>query len=144
MHITWMWKAQSLGVEAIGGSFAFVRGIAEHRNRSAYIVHLANGAISAGCHHSGCQAKDWQALRDLVEPGWRKQYQSPTPDNSGPSRDWEPPIPFDQFNLPTFPTVAFPDWLRSFVEAEARATQPSLRKERIWEEFVVLGAMHLT
>lgn len=113
----------------------------EHRNRSAYIVHLANGAISAGCHHSGCQAKDWQALRDLVEPGWRKQYQSPTPDNSGPSRDWEPPIPFDQFNLPTFPTVAFPDWLRSFVEAEARATQPSLRKERIWEEFVVLGGL---
>jgi len=36
---------------------------------------------------------------------------------------WEPPIPIRRFHLPSFPTEALPDWLRVFVEAEARATQ---------------------
>lgn len=36
---------------------------------------------------------------------------------------WEPPIPFDDYKLPEFPTGALSDWLRDFVEAEARATQ---------------------
>ncbi len=44
---------------------------AEHRNRAAYIVQLASGAIDAGCHHSGCAGKGWHELRDVVEPGWR-------------------------------------------------------------------------
>jgi replicative DNA helicase len=35
----------------------------------------------------------------------------------------DPPIPFDEFDLPTFPTKAFPQWLKDFVEAEAEATQ---------------------
>jgi replicative DNA helicase len=37
--------------------------------------------------------------------------------------EWDPPIHFDQFNLPPFPTAVFPLWLRAFVEAEATATQ---------------------
>jgi Domain of unknown function (DUF927) len=40
-----------------------------HRNRSAYIVQRANGAIAAGCHHASCKGKDWYALRELKEPG---------------------------------------------------------------------------
>jgi hypothetical protein len=39
-----------------------------HRNRSAYIVRFANGALGAGCHHDGCQAKGWRELRLLFEP----------------------------------------------------------------------------
>jgi P4 family phage/plasmid primase-like protien len=46
----------------------------EHTNGAAFIVQLENGAISAGCHHNGCNGKDWHALRDHVEPGWRDQY----------------------------------------------------------------------
>src|SRR5206468_1717626 len=42
----------------------------------------ANGAIAAGCHHSGCQGKDWHALRDAVEPGWRDRRGS-TPFSTG-------------------------------------------------------------
>lgn len=45
----------------------------EHRDRSAYIVQFASGAIAAGCHHNGCHGRDWHALRDLVEPGWRER-----------------------------------------------------------------------
>ena len=44
-----------------------------HRDRSAYIVQFASGAIAAGCHHNGCHGRDWHALRDLVEPGWRER-----------------------------------------------------------------------
>jgi hypothetical protein len=44
-----------------------------HRDRSAYIVQFASGAIAAGCHHNSCHGRDWHALRDLVEPGWRER-----------------------------------------------------------------------
>jgi hypothetical protein len=46
---------------------------ADHRDRSAYIVQFASGAIAAGCHHNSCHGRDWHALRDLVEPGWRER-----------------------------------------------------------------------
>ena len=55
----------------------------EHRDRSAYIVQFASGAIAAGCHHNGCHGRDWHALRDLVEPGWRERA-------SANGRSWEP------------------------------------------------------
>jgi hypothetical protein len=42
-----------------------------HTNESAYIVQFPSGAVAAGCHHNGCIDKDWHALRDLIEPGWR-------------------------------------------------------------------------
>jgi hypothetical protein len=45
----------------------------EHRNRSAFLVERANGALAAGCHHNGCAGNDWQALRTLYEPGWRER-----------------------------------------------------------------------
>ncbi len=44
----------------------------DHTNKSAYIIHHASGAVSAGCHHEGCKDNDWHALRDIVEPGWRE------------------------------------------------------------------------
>lgn len=37
-----------------------------HRD-GAYIVQLANGAISAGCHHNSCKGKTWRDLRTLLE-----------------------------------------------------------------------------
>jgi hypothetical protein len=93
----------------------------EHRNRSAFIIQFPSGAISAGCLHNGCKDNDWRTLRDLVEPGWRSErYQR---GSEVANLEWEPPIPFDQFNLPPFPTSVFPSWLRTFVEAEATATQ---------------------
>jgi hypothetical protein len=42
-----------------------------HKDRSAYIVQLGNGAIAAGCHHASCRGHGWHDLRDLVDPGWR-------------------------------------------------------------------------
>ncbi len=44
----------------------------DHANRAAYIVQFQNGAIAAGCHHNSCHGKDWHALRDLKEQGWRE------------------------------------------------------------------------
>lgn len=40
---------------------------AEHTDRSAYIVQMANGSISAGCHHKSCSSRTWADLRGLVE-----------------------------------------------------------------------------
>ncbi|HZO25554.1 MAG TPA: YfjI family protein [Chloroflexota bacterium] len=40
-----------------------------------------------------------------------------------PDRPWPDPVPFDGPVLPSFPCEILPDWLGSFVRAEARATQ---------------------
>jgi len=53
----------------------------EHRNRSAYIVQFLSGAIAAGCHHNGCNGKDWAALRAMYEPEYRAAG------HRGPARD---------------------------------------------------------
>jgi hypothetical protein len=44
----------------------------EHRAKSGYIVQFPTGAIGAGCLHKSCEGKDWPALRDLIEPDWKK------------------------------------------------------------------------
>lgn len=41
---------------------------AEHTDRSAFIVQHADGSLGAGCHHTSCQDRNWQALRRLYEP----------------------------------------------------------------------------
>jgi hypothetical protein len=96
----------------------------EHRNRSAYVVQFPNGAIAAGCLHASCRGKNWPTLRDLVDPGWRNKAtvtDEPLPPAERPP--WEPPVPFDQLDLPPFPTAALPEPLRGFVECLATATQ---------------------
>lgn len=97
----------------------------EHKDSSAYIVQHANGAIAAGCHHNGCAANNWYSLRDLVEPG--RESRSTGNERKGTrtrdSGNWDPPVPFSQFDLPTFPANRLPDWIRVLVEAEATATQ---------------------
>jgi len=45
----------------------------EHRGGSAYVGQMTNGARYFGCHHNSCQDKNWHALRDLLEPGWRNR-----------------------------------------------------------------------
>lgn len=45
----------------------------EHRGGSAYVGQMPNGARYFGCHHNSCQGKNWQALRDLLEPGQRSR-----------------------------------------------------------------------
>ncbi len=42
----------------------------DHTDNSAYILQLAGGAISAGCHHNGCAGKTWADLRP--KPKWTK------------------------------------------------------------------------
>lgn len=44
-------------------------------------------------------------------------------DSADSALRWDTPIPFDDFDLPMFPTDTLPEWLRNFVIAEARATQ---------------------
>lgn len=100
----------------------------EHTDRAAYIVQFPNGAIAAGCHHNACRGKGWHELRDAVEPGWRDRRRPVAAAligaNEGPEPElWEPPVPFSQAELPAFPADTFPEWLRSFVLAEAEATQ---------------------
>jgi hypothetical protein len=43
--------------------------------------------------------------------------------NGDPALGWERPVPFTQFDLPTFPETALPATLRDLVKAEASATQ---------------------
>ena len=54
----------------------------DHRGGSAYVGQLPNGARYFGCHHNSCQGKDWHALRDLLEPGWRSSRKNISAKNS--------------------------------------------------------------
>lgn len=40
----------------------------QHTDRSAYIVQMPSGAISAGCQHESCQGWGWAELRAKYEP----------------------------------------------------------------------------
>ena len=44
----------------------------DHTDRSAVILLHPSGAPSFACMHNGCAGRDWHALRDLIEPGWRR------------------------------------------------------------------------
>jgi hypothetical protein len=57
----------------------------DHRNRSAFILQFPSGGIDASCHHNGCVGKDWPALRDMVEPGWRERRARNTQRNVQPA-----------------------------------------------------------
>jgi hypothetical protein len=107
---------------------------AAHRDRSAYIVQHANGAISSGCHHNGCHGRDWYSLRDVVEPGWRERMgrgvQRESRQTSGISStftaqgspEWPEPLPLpdplppvEPFE-PTLLPEAFRPWIEDIAE----------------------------
>ena len=50
-------------------------------------------------------------------------YVPPEEYNKPPETKWEPPIPFTQHTLPTFPVDAFPPEIRDYVLAVAETTQ---------------------
>ena len=77
----------------------------------------ANGAIGAGCHHNGCVDNDWHALRELVEPGWRKASNRPRAES-----EWPDPKPIQSSLHPVSAfdgEVLLPSPLRSWIMDEA-------------------------
>uniref|UniRef100_A0A6M3J5M4 Putative helicase n=2 Tax=viral metagenome TaxID=1070528 RepID=A0A6M3J5M4_9ZZZZ len=62
---------------------------ADHANRSAVILQHPSGAASFSCLHNSCAGRDWAALRELVEPGWRERANG-KPRQEAPPRPEEP------------------------------------------------------
>lgn len=99
------------------------------------------GALEQAALHIGLPLREVQATiqsgmgKGLMQPraipfrGNGYTHNSTNSTNSTTASDsmelpeWEPPIPFYDFDLPDFPTDALPGWLRAFVEALAIATQ---------------------
>lgn len=70
---------------------------------------------------AGGTRRDVEALVDRARPVPPVAGPEPEPARSEP---WEPPLSLDKSaDLPVFPVAGLPDWLRSFVLAEAEATQ---------------------
>lgn len=42
-----------------------------HTDKSAVLIEQPSGAVVFRCHHNSCSGKDWFALRELREPGYR-------------------------------------------------------------------------
>ncbi len=56
---------------------------ASHTDKSAVLIQLASGAISASCRHHGCHGKKWEDLRVLYEPAaYTHRAQASTPESS--------------------------------------------------------------
>jgi hypothetical protein len=67
-----------------------------------------------------------QEVRDIARSAARYSVSANSANSANQGNDpdsWDPPTPFHEFNLPPFPIEALPDPLRTFVEAEAEATQ---------------------
>ena len=58
-----------------------------HVNGSAYLIRMPGGALVAGCHHESCSGRDWEALRDLLEPEWREKEEEEDEDEGGGGRE---------------------------------------------------------
>lgn len=66
------------------------------------------------------------AKNGRADRGWLLRQERPTAPARAPEAaptDWEPPVEFDVFDLPPFPTEALPSCLGDFVRACAEATQ---------------------
>lgn len=72
---TWMYEH---GLESIGtksGKDCVIYPLANcpfdhsHTNGDSKIFKYTNGAIAFKCHHNSCRGKNWQAVRELLEPG---------------------------------------------------------------------------
>jgi len=77
----------------------------DHTDSSAFIVRHASGAIAAGCHHNGCQGKDWKELRRLLD-GESSHASSTTaapPVAYAAQRATQAPVPRDPFPLELLP-----------------------------------------
>lgn len=69
-------------------------------------------------NHNG----DFQAAaQSLVKKGYGHEQKRNEGAEDGPP--WEPPIPFADYKLPSFPVEVLPGWMRGFAAAEAEATQ---------------------
>ena len=67
----------------------------------------------------------WSSALKFYRGKVKKQpdYVPPEEYNAPPEIKWEPPIPFTQHTLPTFPVDAFPPAIRDYVLAVAETTQ---------------------
>ena len=67
----------------------------------------------------------WKSALRFFHEKVKKQpgYIPPANYNTPPAPQWEPPIPFTQHTLPTFPVDAFPPAIRDYVQAVAETTQ---------------------
>ena len=101
----------------------------DHTNGSAFIIQFDTGAIAAGCHHNSCAGKDWHALRDLLDPGWRQRGQGFVGFVSGvrgrSGNNWPEVrlLPDDLPPVKAYESDMLPDPLRAFVDDIAERLQ---------------------
>jgi hypothetical protein len=114
----------------------------EHTNKSAFVIQFASGAIAARCHHNGCSGKDWHALRDVAEPGWRARggpsvgFGSALSDESGENPPWPEPgeLPGGLLPVSNMPEEMIPTPFRAWLGDIAERMQCPL-------EFLAVGAL---
>ena len=56
---------------------------AEHKAPDAAVFRFADGHLGFKCFHKSCEGKDWQALRDLMEPGRIRREKSEVSEQRG-------------------------------------------------------------
>jgi hypothetical protein len=104
-----------------------------HQNRAAYIVQLANGAIGAGCLHTGCQGRKWHDLRRLYEPDFEPHHYGPA---GGSSFSTDPPKRYPSPASP-WPEPPGPAAYRGLAGRIVEAIDPHTEADRV----AVLGSL---
>jgi hypothetical protein len=61
----------------------------DHKAPDAAFIEKPDGTLGYHCFHASCSDRDWQAARDLMEPGWRarkRPKQTLSDDQAAPSQ----------------------------------------------------------
>jgi len=94
--------------------------------KSVKVVHLPNLPDKADLTdwlEAGHTAEEFFSVAEAAPEGIFENIENIENGKSEQKEEWELPVPFHEFNLPTFPTDALPEWAAQFVKAEAARTQ---------------------
>lgn len=107
---------------ANGGGRVWALGLSPlcpHGGDGPFVMQLASGAISAGCHHNSC-SWGWRELRGRLDPASARP--APGPEDS---EEWPEPEPLPSPLLPvaSLDTALLPTGVRAYVEDCAERMQ---------------------
>ncbi|MEX2169985.1 MAG: YfjI family protein [Pirellulales bacterium] len=90
-------------------------------DKSAVVLQFSDGRIGYRCHHNRCCGKDWQALREHFDPGYREKISQPKAASPKAIAKVKAKKPAEIIGARPFPIDALPQVVANYVRAASTA-----------------------